>query len=549
MDIMKLARRNILELEPYSSCRDSLDEMAGTILLDANENPFDNGSNRYPDPYQRKLKRRLSGIKGVPEDNIFIGNGSDEVIDLCFRIFCEPGKDRAVGMSPSFSMYRISASINAVEYVEVPMGEDFELCPDDMLMAASGAKLMFICSPNNPAGNSVPAGQLEMLAGRFKGVLVIDEAYIDFSSRESFLKKLPEHPNVIVLQTLSKAWGMAGLRLGMAFASVEIVSLFNKVKHPYNVSSASLEEALRLLDRNVRKEVDIIVEERNRLAAALALVPGVLKVYPSDANFILVRVDNPDGLCEMMLANNVLIQNRAHSSGTFGCVRISVGSREQNDIVLELVRRFYGLRDDASKGAEEFLMSPRSALVSRKTRETSVRVAVNLDNSDVTYINTGIGFFDHMLDQIARHSGISLRIIASGDIYVDEHHLVEDVAITLGTAVRKALGDKRGLERYGFSLPMDDCRASVLLDLGGRIDFEWNVPFQREMIGGIHTEMFRHFFKSLCESLSCNLHIDASGDNGHHLAEAVFKAFARALRQAVRRNVNDNDIPSSKGKL
>lgn len=552
-DVSELVRKNIAALEPYSSLRDGLETLQGTVLLDANENPFDNGSNRYPDPFQRRLKEKLSGIRGVPASRIFIGNGSDEIIDLCFRIFCEPGQDRAVGMLPSFSMYKVSAQVNDVEYEGVPLDGDFGLSVEAMLKAASagrGAKLMFVCSPNNPTGNSVPEEQLKMLAEGFRGILVIDEAYIDFSSRKSFLQYLDMYPNVIVLQTLSKAWGMAGLRLGVAFASEEIISLFNKVKHPYNVSSASVEEALRLIGRDVDKEIGLMVSERERMASALDSLSGVLRVYPSDADFLLVRVEDPDGLCKEMLRSNVLIQNRSHSSGTPGCVRISIGTEEQDDLVLDIAGRFYGDYEKSSRsmsaGKNPAL---RQATVCRKTSETGIRVSLDLDNSGVTYINTGIGFFDHMLDQIARHSGISMRITAAGDLYVDEHHLVEDVAITLGSAIRKALGDKRGLTRYGFALPMDDCRAMVLIDFSGRIDFEWKVDFTREMLGRIHTEMFRHFFKSLCESMQCNLHVEASGDNNHHLAESVFKAFARAFGQAVRRNVNDNAIPSSKGGL
>lgn len=461
-DVSGLVRKNIAALEPYSSLRDGLETLQGTVLLDANENPFDNGSNRYPDPFQRRLKEKLSGIRGVPASRIFIGNGSDEIIDLCFRIFCEPGQDRAVGMLPSFSMYKVSAQVNDVEYEGVPLDGDFGLSVEAMLKAASagrGAKLMFVCSPNNPTGNSVPEEQLKMLAEGFRGILVIDEAYIDFSSRKSFLQYLDMYPNVIVLQTLSKAWGMAGLRLGVAFASEEIISLFNKVKHPYNVPSASVEEALRLIGRDVNKEIGLMVSERERMVSALDSLSGVLRVYPSDADFLLVRVEDPDGLCNEMLRNNVLIQNRSHSSGTPGCVRISIGTEEQDDLVLDIAGRFYGEKSSRSMPAGKN-QPLRQATACRKTSETGIRVSLDLDNSGVTYINTGIGFFDHMLDQIARHSGISLRITAAGDLYVDEHHLVEDVAITLGSAIRKALVDWRTVRMY------ISCILSQLMSVG-----------------------------------------------------------------------------------
>lgn len=336
-----------------------------------------------------------------------------------------------------------------------------------MLKAASagrGAKLMFVCSPNNPTGNSVPEEQLKMLAEGFRGILVIDEAYIDFSSRKSFLQYLDMYPNVIVLQTLSKAWGMAGLLLGVAFASEEIISLFNKVKHPYNVSSASIEEALRLIGRDVDKEIGLMVSERERMASALDSLPGVLKVYPSDADFLLVRVEDPDGLCKEMLRSKVLIQNRSHSSGTPGCVRISIGTEEQDDLVLDIAGHFYGDADNISTSLPACRKKTlRQATVCRKTSETGIRVSLDLDNSGVTYINTGIGFFDHMLDQIARHSGISMRITAAGDLYVDEHHLVEDVAITLGSAIRKALVDWRTVRMYISCILSQPISAGILL--------------------------------------------------------------------------------------
>lgn len=551
-ELNRLVRKNVLQLVPYSSKRDSLGDVYGKtngnvsniVLLDANENPFDNGVNRYPDPFQKDLKKAISKLKDISEDRIFVGNGSDEIIDICYRVFCEPGKDKAIGLKPSFSMYSITAAVNDVQYVEVPLREDFTIDVEILLQTAETnpeAKMMFICSPNNPTGNTFDADDIRKIASSFNGIIVLDEAYIDFASTPGFLSEIDRYPNMIILQTLSKAWGMAGLRLGMAYASKEIIDLFNIIKHPYNIGSASVREALRLLRRDVSKEVAIMKSERDRLAKQLSVLPSIVKVYQSEANFLLVKVAEPERFCSKMLQGGILVQDRSSSPSTPGCVRFSVGAKEQNDRLIALAASL--------DGVIQYNPLPRQGGIIRTTNETDIRVSVDLDNADVTYINTGIGFLDHMLDQISHHAGISLRIIAKGDTHVDEHHLVEDLAIALGEAIRKALGDKRGLARYGFSLPMDDCKATVLIDFGGRIDFEWNVPFTREMLGGIHTEMFRHFFKSLCESMMCNLHIEASGDNNHHLAEAVFKAFSRALKQAIRRDISDLHVPSSKGSL
>lgn len=553
MKLTELVRPHIRSLASYSGWRDNAGDMNACthpVLLDANENPYDNGVNRYPDPFQTRLKEALSAVKGIPAGHIFLGNGSDEILDMCYRIFCEPGTDAVVAFTPTFSMYKGYADINGVKFIEVPLEEDYSLRPDKMFAAAAQAdaeipgrvKLMFICNPNNPTANTVLSPeQIRDVAGRFEGIVILDEAYIDFSSQKSMLDELDSMPNVIILQTLSKAWGMAGLRIGMALASEEIIRYFNAVKHPYNISTPVVNEALRLLGRNKEREVKRMVSERNRIAEALTGRPGIIQVFPSDTNFLLIKVEKSEELCRYMFSNGIVIQDRTHSAGCEGCIRLSVGTPEQNDCLLSLFAAFY-------EGGTQ-MVPPRTATLSRKTGETDIRVSVDLDNAEVTYIDTGIGFFDHMLDQIARHAAISLRIIADGDIEVDEHHTMEDVAIALGQAMRTALGDKRGLERYGFALPMDESRALVLIDFGGRADLEWDVKFPSETVGGVHIEMFRHFFASLSEAMQCNLQISARGDNSHHLAEAVFKAFARALRRAIRRDTSDAEIPSSKGIL
>ena len=539
IDIYSLARPNIRNLAPYSTARDECQVKIGSFL-DANENPFSNGYNRYPDPRQQELKSLISKIKGIPVKNMFIGNGSDEAIDLCFRVFCEPGKDNAVSIAPTYGMYQVAADINDVEVRQVPLGPDFSLPFEGLLSACDGnTKLMFVCSPNNPTGNAFPVAQILSLADRFDGILVVDEAYIDFSSQPSLAGFIKDFPNLIVLQTLSKAYGLAALRLGLAFADERTMSMFANVKYPYNISLAGMEKAMGLLRRDVAAEVEVIKTERARMAEALAALPRVRKVWPSDANFLLVQVDDARGLYDELLDAQVIVRDRSRVLGCDGCLRITIGTRQENDKVLAVIG---GLKPES-------VVEKRAARVVRKTRETEIEVSVDLDSSGSDGIDTGLKFLDHMLDQIVHHAGIYLTVKAKGDLEVDEHHTMEDVAIVLGEALIKALGNKRGIERYGFVLPMDESQAMVLMDLGGRIEFVWDVNFARERVGDVPTEMFWHFFRSLGAAMSCNLHVSAKGENDHHIAEGIFKAFARALRMAVRREQFSYSLPSSKGVL
>ena len=538
-DIYSLARPNIRNLAPYSTARDECQVKIGSFL-DANENPFDNGYNRYPDPRQAELKSLISRIKGIPVMNMFIGNGSDEAIDLCFRVFCEPGIDNAVSIAPTYGMYKVAADINNVQMREVPLGEGFSLPVSALLEACdANTKLMFVCSPNNPTGNAFPISDIVRLADTFDGMLVVDEAYIDFSSQPSLSEYIKEYPNLIVLQTLSKAYGMAALRLGLAFGDKRTMAMFANVKYPYNISLAGMEKAMSLLKRDVAAEVQLIKSERARMAQALAALPRVRRVWPSDANFLLVEVDDARDLYNELLAAQVIVRDRSKILGCGGCLRITVGTPAENEKVLAVIG---GLEPES-------VVAKRAASVFRKTRETCIEVSVDLDGKDSGVIDTGLKFLDHMLDQIVHHADISLTVKAVGDLEVDEHHTMEDVAIVLGEALTKALGDKRGIERYGFVLPMDESRAMVLMDLGGRIEFVWDVEFWREYVGDVPTEMFWHFFRSLGAAMSCNLHISAKGENDHHIAEGIFKAFARALKMAVRKEQFNYSLPSSKGVL
>ena len=555
-DVLKLVRPNILGLEAYSTARDDCGSNQPEIFLDANENPYNNGINRYPDPHQKALKAKVAEIKGISADSLFIGNGSDEAIDLVYRVFCVPGASNAVSIAPSYGMYEVAAAMNDIEFRKVQLRPDFSMDTEAMLSAAdSKTRLMFICSPNNPTGNSFPVEQIEDILERFGGVVVLDEAYIDFSVRPSLTSLVKRYPNLIVLQTLSKAWSMAGLRIGLAIADPAVIALMSKVKYPYNINVLAQKMALMKLDEAAKdKAVAEIVGQRFRLEKELAKCPEVKGLYSSDANFLLVRFENPDEVYERLLSGGVIVRNRSRVPGCEGCLRVTVGTPAENDRLLRLLAvpecgDRSGDRTAVARRSGTENLGERHVRIVRDTKETKVALELDLDSCGLSRISTGLPFFDHMLEQIPNHGGVSLAIEAKGDLQVDEHHTIEDVGIVLGEAIGAALGDKLGVARYGFVLPMDDCDAAVLLDFGGRIDFRWNVEFKREKVGDVPTEMFSHFFQSVSSGARCNLHIRAEGGNDHHKAEAIFKAFARALRMAVARTPFPYELPSSKGVL
>ena len=550
-DVLKLVRPNILGLEAYSTARDDCGSNQPEIFLDANENPYNNGINRYPDPHQKALKAKVAEIKGISADSLFIGNGSDEAIDLVYRVFCVPGASNAVSIAPSYGMYEVAAAMNDIEFRKVRLRPDFSMDTEAMLSAAdSKTRLMFICSPNNPTGNSFPVEQIEDILERFGGVVVLDEAYIDFSVRPSLTSLVKRYPNLIVLQTLSKAWGMAGLRIGLAIADPAVIALMSKVKYPYNINVLAQKMALMKLDEATKdKAVAEIVGQRFRLEKELAKCPEVKGIYSSDANFLLVRFENPDEVYERLLAGGVIVRNRSKVSGCEGCLRITVGTPVENDRLLRLLSSSVAEPVETTTPGMEIL-GERHIRIVRNTKETKIALELDLDSIGGSgHISTGLPFFDHMLDQIPNHGGVALSINVKGDLQVDEHHTIEDVGIVFGEAINAALGSKLGMARYGFVLPMDDCDAAVLMDFGGRIDFKWNAEFKREKVGGVPTEMFSHFFQSVCAGAKCNLHIWAEGVNEHHKAEAIFKAFARALRMAVAKTPFPYELPSSKGIL
>jgi len=536
MDYSNIVRKNILGLNPYSTARDEA-QSGLSVYLDANESPFENGVNRYPDPKQTELKKVISKIKSIPVENIFTGNGSDEAIDLLYRVFCEPGRDNVIAISPSYGMYKVAAQINNIEYREVLLEKDFSLDSNKILNATdSCSKLIFLCSPNNPTGKIIECPVIEKIVMAFKGIVVVDEAYIDFSKGESFIKRLKEFSNIVILQTLSKAWGMAGLRIGFAFADSAIISLLSQIKYPYNIGSDTQERALKLLGSLPDDRIKSINIERERIARELATISDVQMVYPSDANFLLVKFKDAKEIYNKLIKNGIVVRDRSSQPLCEGCLRISIGLAIENDKVVKVL-----------KG--EDTIETRFVRLTRVSKETNISLDLDIDGSFESKIDTGIPFFDHMLDQLAFHSGISFRLSALGDLEVDEHHTVEDVAIILGEALNKALGRKEGIGRYGFVLPMDDSLAEVAIDLGGRAWLNWNVSFMRESAGSFPTEMFRHFFHTLSVAMKSTIYVSCTGENDHHKAEAIFKAFARSLKMAVKREKFNYKLPTTKGVL
>ena len=343
VDINKLVRENVLRLIPYSSARDEFSGKTG-IFMDANENPY-GYLNRYPDPYQKDLKRAISKVKGIEEEKIFLGNGSDEIIDLCLRIFCNPGADKALIFPPTYGMYEVSASVNDIQILKIPLNESFQIDLQKVKPVFSDKllKLIFICSPNNPTANSMNFSDIENIIAEFNGIVLVDEAYIDFSEKPSVIRLVDKYPNLILMQTLSKAFGLASVRIGMVFSNPAIVQYFNKMKPPYNISTINQKAALHKLDNieGYKNQVIKIKQERERLSANLTKIKIIEKVYPSDANFLLVKVKNADYIYKTLVNKNIITRNR--SSVIENCLRITIGKKTENDKLINALNELNNL--------------------------------------------------------------------------------------------------------------------------------------------------------------------------------------------------------------
>lgn len=339
---LQSVRPNILALESYSTARDEYTGGEITAWIDANESPFNNGLNRYPDPRHLHLKKLIASLKGVRPEQVFIGgSGSDEAIDIVYRTFCEPAKDNVVSIAPSYGVYKVSADVNNVEFRSVLLNPDFTLDTDRLLEACdSNTKVIWICSPNNPTGNAFPVSQILEIADKFSGIVAVDEAYADFSSEPSMLKYIDSHPNIIVLQTFSKAWGLASLRVGMAFATAEIAEIFGKVKYPYNLNGPTQIEIARRINESISEKVADIIGMRNHMAAELKRCKNVEEVFPSDANFLLVRVKDADAMYNHLIKGGVIVRNRTSQPLCHNCLRITIGTQEENDLTLKLFNSY-----------------------------------------------------------------------------------------------------------------------------------------------------------------------------------------------------------------
>ena len=340
MNLNNLLRKNIQTLKPYSSARDEYTGEA-MVFLDANENPFNQPYNRYPDPLQRAVKEKIAEMKTCKAEQIFLGNGSDEPIDLLFRAFCEPGIDNVVTIDPTYGMYQVSADINNVEVRKVLLNPDYSFSADKLLAQVDGnTKLIFLCSPNNPTGNLLDENEIEKLLTSFSGIVVLDEAYIDFAPGASFLSKLNKNENLLILQTFSKAWGMAGIRLGMAFASVEIISILNKIKYPYNINMLTQQKAIELIQKEKEKDewVELLIAEREKLEQGLDALSYVEKVYPSDANFLLVKMYDAKGVYDFLVECGIIVRDRSKVVLCEDSLRITIGSEEENKLLLEKLK-------------------------------------------------------------------------------------------------------------------------------------------------------------------------------------------------------------------
>lgn len=339
--LKELTRPNVWALKPYSSARDEYSGVEASVFLDANENPYHAPFNRYPDPLQKELKSLIAPLKQVREEQIFLGNGSDEAIDLVFRAFCTPSVDNVVAIDPTYGMYQVCAEVNDVEYRKVLLDEHYQFSTEKLLAATDDhTKAIFLCSPNNPTGNNLCRGEIESLLHSFDGLVIVDEAYADFSSERSFLLDLDKYPNLIVLQTFSKAWGCAAIRLGMAFACPQIIGLFNKIKYPYNVNLLTQQEAISLLQDPVKVQdwIRILLQERTRLMDEFSKLSCCETIYPTDANFFLTKVTDAKKIYEYLVSKGIIVRNRTHVALCGNCLRITIGTSEENDTLLEALK-------------------------------------------------------------------------------------------------------------------------------------------------------------------------------------------------------------------
>ena len=538
----QIARPNIVAMKAYSARGGS----TGALHLDANENPWSpppstaavKDYNRYPAQQPPGLRQRLADLYGVMPEEIAMGRGADEAIDVIVRSFCVPGQDKILLATPTFSFFNTVASLNGCDVIDVKSGDDLRPDMDEIFKRVSEdqPKVTFLCSPNNPTGLSIAKDDILRVCEVSDGLVVLDEAYIEFSSEESLAAQRPQ--NLIVTRTLSKLYALAGVRLGAAIADPAVIDLILKVIPPYPVPRPVIDTVTAALAAPAMAVTEqrraILISERDRVAKLLPESEFIEKTYSSDANFILFEAKNVDSMLSKLASFNVRIRDfRSKLPNHF---RLSIGTKEENDLALAAL----GLSTVEEK-------QDRVGEVFRTTKETDVAIRVNLDDPSKVRIDTGLGFYDHMLEQIAKHGGLGLTCVVKGDLEIDAHHTVEDTALALGTAMKQALGDRTGIGRYGFVMPMDETQARVAIDLSGRPAAIFKGDFPTDHVGEFAVEMCPHFFQSLAQTLGAAIQIDVEGENSHHMIEACFKGVGRALRPALA--VSGTDMPSTKGML
>jgi histidinol-phosphate aminotransferase len=576
MRIETLICDHIRDLKPYEPPdRVALAARSGIrpdqlIRLDANENPFGpspcvaqalarfNGYGVYPN--RRAIQSAVARYASVAPEQVVLGNGGDEIIDIAVRTFIEPG-EAIVVCPPAFSMYGICALAHRGRVLSVPRRADFSLDVEGIETLVRNPetgvrpKLLFLISPGNPEGLPIPHETIRRLLQLPLAVLV-DEAYIEFGG-ETVVPLLNAHPNLLVLRTFSKWAGIAGLRLGYAVTSPELAGFMERLRISHNVNAAAIVAALATFDdmAHVRSTISRIVAERERLYAALDAMPGV-RPMPSQANFILCRLDDRLGqeVADELVAQGILVRRYSDPS-LADTIRITIGRPDQNDALLAALASILGLTPHASRtthhASHPLQLIDRHAHIHRQTRETDVAVSLHLDGTGHYETDTGLGFLDHMLAQLAAHGLFDLTVQAQGDLEIDEHHTVEDVAIVLGQALDEALGDREGIARMGHTYaPLDEALAHVVVDLSGRPYAVIEAEFSTPRVGAVGTDLIAHFLETLAVHARMSLHARVLyGRNDHHKIEALFKALGRALDAAARLDPRRQGVPSTKGAL
>jgi histidinol-phosphate aminotransferase len=548
--LKRLARPAVLALPAFDIAAQANASFGpDAIKLDANENPYRplvEGSlaadvNRYPEPQPQRLRSAMAALYGVAADNLLVTRGADDAIDLLVRTFVQEGLDAVSVCQPTFSAYGHFARLGGARLIETRLDGDFGFDADsflDQVRRERSLKLAFVCAPNNPTGNPVAADQLLRVCDALPDtIVVLDEAYIEFSEQPSLAEEAARRTNLVVLRTLSKAYGLAGARIGAAIGTPEMIGLLARALPPYPLPTLAIAAAISALSpsrRPVHEErIARIKADRERIAAELTRSPIVRSVRSGGGNFLFLEVGEPEGLARKLQSLGIRIRFRPNAAP--GGLRLTIGTDTENEAAL------------LALGVPPAAQPSRRGDLVRDTKETRIAVAIDLDRESPRRIDTGVPFFDHMLDQVAAHGGFALTLACEGDLEIDAHHSIEDCALAFGSALKQALADRRGIGRFGFSLPMDEAEGHVLIDLSGRPYSRFEGTFEASHIGAYPTEMTPHVFRSLADSLGAAIHVRVEGENDHHKVEAAFKAFGRALRQAVRRE--GDTLPSTKGML